>query len=121
HRAERGFGLPLTGHETEVPVLDVRAVPARTVGAQEHDVPLVGPGEDENAGAAGAEGRSDLQVERVRLRIRAVAARVQADLREHERTVTRQVVQAGEIGLEALPLLQVHVEAEEVDERELEV
>ena len=51
----------------------------------------------------------------------AVAAAVEPDLRHEQRPVAGEVLQAGEIGLEPLARLEIDVEADEVEERQLEV
>jgi hypothetical protein len=110
-RVERRLGAAPAVDEAEVPVVDVVATA----------VPLVGPGEDERARAARAHRGGDLPLEDGRLLVLAVAAAVEADLRHHERLVAGLVVQAREVGLERVPVLEVDVEGVEVDERELEV
>ncbi len=115
HRLPRGGqgGLrpPVAASQTEVPVFDVVAAP----------MPLVGPGEHERAGRTGGEGRPHLPVERARLPSQAVPAAVQPDLRHDEGPVADQILKPREVGGQALLGLQIHVEAREVEERELEV
>ena len=111
HRRQRGFGAAVAPHQAEVPVLDVVAAA----------VPLVGPGEDESPGAAGSEGRAHLPVQAVRLFLVAVAAAVQADLGHQQRLLAGQVLQPVEVGLQRLAAFQIDVEADDVDERQLQV
>ena len=84
-------------------------------------MPLVGPREHERASAAAAECRAELPVEDCGLTRLAVSPAVEPDLAEQERAVTRQVVQAGQIGAQAVGGLEIDVEAHEIHERELEV
>src|SRR5205085_1011389 len=97
--------------QTEVPVFDLDTLAP----------PFVGPGEREHPGAAAGEGSANLPAQRMRLLLLAVSAAVQSHLGEHQRPVPCKVLQAGEVGLEPLSLLEVDVEAEEIEKRELEV
>ena len=83
--------------------------------------PLVGPREHERAGAPPRERRPHLPVEGARLRTLAVAQRVEPQLAHEERPIAGDVLQAGEVCLEPLLGLEVHVEAHDVEERQLEV
>ena len=84
-------------------------------------IPLVGPREDEHAGAPGGEGRAHLPVERPGLAPLAVAEAVEPQLAHDERPIAGDVLQAGEVRVESLLRLEVDVEAHEVEERQLEV
>jgi hypothetical protein len=108
---EGGFGLALAVDEAEVPVVDGGAAA----------VPFVGPGEDVGAGAAGLEDGLDLPGEGVGLGVEAVALAVEADFGHDEGFVAGEVLEAGEVGLEAVAVFEVDVEADEVDEGEVEV
>src|SRR4029077_1280877 len=55
------------------------------------------------------------------LRLLAVTTAVQPDLGQHQRTVVGQVVQPVQVGDERLAALEEDVEADEVEEVELEV
>ena len=110
-RRERRLRRAVAVDEAEVPVVDVEAAA----------VPLVGPGEDEHARAAGGEGGAHLPVERARLGAFGVAQRVEADLGDEQRAVARDVLEPGQVRLELRARLEVDVEADEVEERQLEV
>src|SRR5256886_2530036 len=97
--------------QTERPVLDVMAVA----------VPLVGPREHEHAAASRGERSADLPIERARLTALAVAQGVEAQLTHEERPVPGDVLQARQVGLEAVLRLEIHVEADEVEERQPQV
>ena len=84
-------------------------------------MPLVRPGEDERAGAACGEGSSHLPVEHLRLGLLAVPERVEAELAHEEGMVAGDGLQPGEIGLQPILGFEVHVERDEVEERELEI
>src|SRR2546421_6038052 len=84
-------------------------------------VPLVGPGKHKSACAAGGKGGAHLPVERARLGLGALAAAVQSNLGQNQRSVARQVVQPRQVGGEGLLRLQVDVETNEIDERELQI
>src|ERR687897_3758799 len=58
---------------------------------------------------------------RARLTDLAVPATVETDLREEQRAVTGQVVESREIRIESRRMLEVDVEADEIDEREIEI
>ena len=68
-----------------------------------------------------ANARSHLPIERVRLRDRAVAPAVEADLGDEQRPIAGEVLQAREIGVELITRLEVDVEADEVEERQPQV
>ncbi len=84
-------------------------------------VPLIRPGEHEHAGAPGREGRAHLPVEGPGLDVFAVAQAVKPELAHHERAVAGEVLQPGEIGVEALLRLEIDVEAQQIQERQPEV
>src|SRR5438093_10653914 len=84
-------------------------------------MPLVGPREDEDPGAAPREGGTNLAVERARLGLLAVAEAVQPDLAQDERTIADEVLQPRQVRVEPVFRLEVDVEADEVEERQLEV
>ena len=111
HGGQRRLGFPRSVDETEIPVLDVEPAP----------VPLVRPAEREGAGAAVGEDRAELLLERPRLRRPAVSPAVEPDLGHDEGAVAGEVVEPREIRLEPLPRLEIHVEAEEVGERQVQV
>jgi hypothetical protein len=111
HGGERRLGLSPAVDQAEVPVVDVD--PAA--------VPLVGPGEDEGAGAAGRVGRAELTLEHPRLRALSVPPAVKPELGDQKRSISRDVVEAPEIGLQELVGLEVDVEADQVEKRELEI
>ncbi len=111
HGGERRLRPALAVGEAEVPAGHLLAAA----------VPLVGPGEDERAGAAGCQRLADLPAQRARLLVGAVGGAVQADLREQQRTIAREVLQAVEVRAELLAALEEDVEAEEVEEPEVEV
>ena len=90
HGDERGLGPSVSPGEPEIPVVDVVAAA----------VPLVGPREDERAGAAGPERRPHLPVERRRLHALAVPAAVEPDLGHDQRAVAGEVLQPRQVGLE---------------------
>src|SRR5437763_441062 len=73
-RRKGGLRPPITGRAAEVPVVDVVAAA----------VPLVGPGEDEGAGAARREGQPHLPLQRRRLARLAVASAVESYLGDDE-------------------------------------
>ena len=100
-RRGRASGCARAVGEPEVPVVDVVAA----------TMPLVGPGEDERARAARRERRAELPVESVAACVSAVAAAVETELRDHERPVAGDVLQPREVGLQALGVLEVDVEA----------
>jgi hypothetical protein len=110
-RGERGLRPPLPVDEAEIPVGHVVA-PA---------VPLIGPGEDEDARGAGAESVAHLPLQRFCLGCLAVAATVDADLGDQQRPVPREVLQAGEVGLEGPLVLEEDVERGEIEEGQLEI
>jgi hypothetical protein len=84
-------------------------------------VPLVGPGEDEGARAARREGRADLPLERPGLRGQAVPLRVEADLAQEQRLLPRQVLEPRQVRIEAVGRLEIDVEADEVQEGQIQV
>lgn len=84
-------------------------------------MPFIGPGEDEDAGAAGFEDAGDLPFEGFALLSVAVAEAIEADFGHDEWAIARDVLQAGEIGFEAVFGFEVDVEAGEVEEGEMEI
>ena len=110
-RAQRGLGRPVDPREAEGPVLHVVALP----------VPLVGPGEHEDAGTAGGERAPHLPGERARLDALVVAEAVKPELAHEERSVPGEILETGQVGLEPVLRLEVDVEAHEVEAGQLEV
>src|SRR5438105_13047119 len=110
HGLERGLGRAIGAGQTERPVLDVVAVA----------VPLVGPREHEHTAAPRGERRSHLPVERACLATVAVAQGIEAQLTHEKRSVPRDVLQARQVRLEAILRLEIHAEADEVEEGEPE-
>jgi hypothetical protein len=92
--------------EAEGPVLDEMAA----------GEPLVGPGKDEGAGRAHGESAANLPGKNARLLRLAFAHGVDAELRQHQRAVDREIVEAREIAAERPLLMQIDVEAEEIGE-----
>jgi hypothetical protein len=111
HRVQGRLGDAVGACQTEAPVLDVVTVP----------VPLVRPRENEGARGSGGHRRTELPIEGSRLRALAVAHAVQTQLAHDERPVAGEVLQPSEIRLEPFLGFEVHVEAQEVEEREREV
>jgi hypothetical protein len=109
HGVEGRLRTTVSGGDPEAPVQDLLAAP----------VPLVGPGEDHGPGAPAFEGRPDLPLQGLGLGRLPMGARVQPQFRHEEGPVPGQVLQAGQIGPEVLLLLQVDVEAQEIQEGEL--
>src|SRR5216117_269286 len=107
---QRRLRTPIATREAEIPVVDVRAAP----------VPFVGPGINKGAGTAGCERRSHLPVEGARLGLLAVPAAVQPDLTHDQGALAREVLQPREVGLQILRLLEVDIEAKEVEEGQLQ-
>src|SRR5207247_326680 len=108
---QRRLRAPVASREAEIPVVDIRAGP----------VPVVGRGISKGASAAGCERRSSLPVERARLGLLAVPKAVQPDLTHDQRTIAGKVLNAREVGLQALRFLEVDIEANEVEEGELQI
>jgi hypothetical protein len=106
-----GLRPPPAVGQAEVPVFDVVATA----------VPLIGPGEHKGACAAGRECRSHLPVDGPGLGNLAVPAAVQPDLGDDQGPVAREVLEPGEVGLEAVLCFKVDVERGEVHERYLQV
>ncbi len=111
HRPQRGLGGAVAPGEAEGPVLDVHTAA----------VPLVGPGEGERAGHAAGEDAAELRLQAAGLAGLAVAQAVEADLAHEQRAVTGDVVQPGQIGGQPLARFEVDVEADDVEERQLQV
>ena len=111
HRGERRLRPAIPARHAEVPVAHIFAGP----------IPIVGPGVDERPRAPPGERAADLPIQGPRLLVLAVPPAVQTDLAHHHRPLTRQGVQPSEVGLEPLLRLEVHVEADEVQEIELQV
>ena len=104
HRFEGRFGGAIGPGQPEGPIVDEpSAMP-----------PFVGVGIDDHAGATAAKGALDLPMEHLRLTRRAFAQGVDADLSEDERSGVGEHLQAGQIVLEGLAIVQVDVEAQEV-------
>ena len=110
-RCQRGLGRSVGTSQTETPVVDVGAAA----------VPLVRPREDEGAGAARGESRRQLPGERIGLRLVAVSQAVEPQLGDDERAIAREGLQPCQVGLELLFRFEEDVEADEIEERELEV
>src|SRR5207302_11039014 len=82
---------PIPARNAEIPVFNVIAP----------SVPLVGPRKHKGTCAASRKRRSNLPGKGVRLRALALSTAVQADLSHDQWSVTRDVLQAGEISFEA--------------------
>ena len=111
HRPEGGFGRAVDGREAEAPIRDITPVA----------MPLVSPGEDEDAGAAEGERGADLPVQRLGLPPLAVAHAVEPELAHDQRAVAREVLQPRHVRFEPVLRFQVDVEAHEIQERQLEI
>ena len=110
-RGEGRLRPPFAVDETEVPVVDVDAAP----------MPLVRPGEDERARAARRVRCAQLPLEQPRLDVDSVAAAVEADLGDQQRPLAGDVVEARQVRLERSVGLEVDVEADKVEEGQLQV
>ena len=108
---ERSLGPAIAVDQAEVPVVDVESAA----------VPLVRPREHEDPRRPAGEGAADLPVERAGLRFLAVTSAVEAGLGDDQGPVAADVLEPREIGLELRTGLQEDVEADDVDERKLEV
>ena len=86
-RARLSAALP--SREAEGPIIDVIA-PA---------MPFVGPGEDEGTGAADGKRGAELGAERVGSLLLVMSMAIQADLAQHERSITGQVVKSRQVRL----------------------
>ena len=84
-------------------------------------VPFVGPAKHKSAAAAFFEGRSNLPVERVRLFLFAMAKTVEAEFPEQQRALAHYVVKVGDVVAQALLVFQINVEANQIDEIQLEI
>ena len=111
HGRQGRLGSAVATGDAERPVLDVG--PAA--------VPFVGPRVDERAGAARGKRRADLPRQRPRLAVLAVAQAVETQLGHEQRPLPRQVLQAGEVGVESFFGLEVDVEAQEVGEAKIQI
>jgi hypothetical protein len=111
HCGQRRLRPPLAIDEAEAPVVHLHTASA----------PLVRPGEDEGAGAAGRVSRSELPPEHPGLNVLTVPAAVETELRDQKRAVPGDVMETGEVGLQRLVRFEVDVEADDVEERQLEV
>src|SRR5439155_17392892 len=103
------LGSAVTAGEAEAPVIDLGSAAD----------PFVGPGEHEGAGADCGKRGADLPVQRPRLRLLSVPEAVEPQLAYEQGAVARDVLEAGEIGLQSFPLFQVDVEAHQIQEGEL--
>ena len=84
-------------------------------------IPLVGPGEDKRARTALGKSGPQLPVETLRLGILTVALAVEADLRHQQGFLIHQVLKSRKIISELTLLLQVDVEAQQIQEAEVEM
>ena len=108
---ERRLRAAVATRQPERPVVDVRT----------RAEPLVRPGEHDDAGAAGGKGRPHLPVDHLSLESLAIPEGVEADLAHENRPVAGDAVQPRQVGFEAIPGLEVDVERQQVEERQLEV
>jgi hypothetical protein len=108
---ERRFGRAVAVGEAERPVVDVFPAP----------VPLVGPRINERTRCARRERGAHLPGEGLGLAQLAVAHAVEPDLGQHQRSIAGEVLEPGEVGLQPVAILEVDVEAVEVEERQLQV
>src|SRR5439155_1146416 len=92
HRGQRGLRFAVAARETEIPVVHVGS----------RSIPLVGPRVHERPGTAGGERAAYLPVEHAGLDVLAVAPAVEPELGHEEGAVTREGLQAREVGLEAM-------------------
>jgi hypothetical protein len=105
------LGLAVPGHESEGPVLDLEASGVPLVREREHDR----SGAAELAGGVGGGGHD------LRLRRLALAHGVDSELREHERSRTRQVLEPSDVPTQVRLAVEVDVERDEVREALVEV
>src|SRR4029450_2554975 len=86
----------IAAREAKIPVVDSGAA----------SVPLVSPGVREGARATGGEHGSKLPIERARLGLLTVPSAVQSKLAHDQRAIARKILQAREVGLQMLRLLE---------------
>src|SRR3712207_2233026 len=103
--------MPPPVREAEGPLFHIGAVV----------VPLVSPGKNQGAGAAGRECGPHLPRENARLAVLAVSKAVQPNLGQNHRPIACNVLEASEVGLKTLLLLKVDVKGNKVDERQLQI
>ena len=84
-------------------------------------MPFIRPRKNAEAGHPALERQPDLPGEGGRLLVFPVAAGIKPGLAQDQRPIAGQRLQPGEVGLEFFRRLEEHVEAEEIDERELQV
>ena len=102
---------PAAIDDAELPIDDGVAAP----------MPLVRPGEDDCTGSTSSERRVYLPRDQVGLSDVTVGTGVDADLREDEGMVTGDCLEARDVSLERVGLLQEDVERDEVEKGELEI
>src|SRR5207247_2657418 len=83
--------------------------------------PIIGPRVNERAGTSSREGCANLPIEHARLGVLAVAQAVEADFRHEQGPVAGDVVKSGQVGVQAGLGLEIDVEANEIEKRELEI
>ena len=111
HRRQRRLRLPIFICDTELPILHLRATPE----------PFIGPGVNEETRAPARKRRSKLPVQRFRLGCFTIPITVQSHLRHDQGPVARDIVQAGQVSIQAFLRFQINVEAGEIEEGELKV
>src|SRR5262249_34219807 len=110
-RAQRRLPSPLAGGQSKVPVLDLVAAP----------VPLVCPGEDEGSDTPSRERAPDLPGQCACLFMQAMPTAVESDLGQQQRSLAGKVLKACQVRVEQLRRLEVDIERDEVQERQVEV
>ncbi len=111
HGRQRRLRLSVPVSEAEFPILHFRAAAE----------PFIGPGVNEQTRATTRKGGAKLPAERLRLHGFTVPITVQSHLGHDQGPVARDVVQAGEVRLEAGLRFEIDVEAGKIEEGELKV
>ena len=105
HHPERFLRFSIRPGQSEAPVFNLRLT----------FEPVVGVTEKDGAGQPGSKGRLNLPGENLAFGPLAFADGVNAKFAEHQRFGVRQRLQPREIVLKRFPVVEIHVEAHEID------
>src|SRR6476620_1476977 len=102
---QRFFWLSIASDQSECPIRDFLLA----------GVPFVGPRKEDCAGQSAFNYAIDMPAQHVRLLVLSVPDRVHPEFAKDKRTLLGEILQSEEITLEVALLVQVNIEAEEID------
>src|SRR4030095_3077240 len=102
---QRSLWLSIASHQSECPIRNFLLA----------GVPFVGPGKENRTGESAFDHAVDMPAQHVRLLVLSVPDRLHPKFAKDKRTLLGEILQSEEITLEVALLVQVNIEAKEID------